>query len=145
MYFFSMSGSMVIVVLGFWWQWPLGACFLHQSSLGVMIESFKLSVCVCHIIRSVFALGEAQDLKELSYLQTGQQLVLHLPSPHFPVPWRYDQPLLWWVDAQKLRWMTKQKDVDLKTNKKETNITACRAKHNHTNMHMQSHVFKHWK
>lgn len=72
-------------------QWLLVAltitCLLSTpEQLGVMTERLMLSVGVCCILRYVFALGEAQDRKALSYLQTGQQLVLHLPSPHFPVP-----------------------------------------------------------
>lgn len=59
-----------------------------------------LTWCVYDTRRSVLPLSEAQDHKALSYLQTGQQLVLHFSSTHFPVPWRYDQPLLWCVNAQ---------------------------------------------
>lgn len=50
------------------------------------IDYNGLCVCVCATLRHVFALRETPERKALSYLQTGQQLVLHLPTPHLPVP-----------------------------------------------------------
>lgn len=45
-------------------------------------------------IRCLRTLSEAQDYQALSHLQTGKQLVLHLPSTRVPVLGGYDQPLL---------------------------------------------------
>lgn len=126
-----------IIYLGLWWDlsgkvlvdsplrnsvwsyliWNFSFLFIQKHMVTAVtkrVSGWKLQcridffLRVCRTPRSVFAVGEAHDRKALSHLQTGQQLVLYLPSPHFPVPWRYDQPLLWCVnftnDAHVLFW-----------------------------------------
>ncbi|XP_069847544.1 src-like-adapter isoform X3 [Dipodomys merriami] len=63
---------------GGWWK---------AISLSTGRESYIPGICVARVYHGfLFAVGEAQAGETLPYLPSAQQLVLHLPAAHLPVP-----------------------------------------------------------